>query len=146
MFKLDGARIDTNLYKVLMETLMFGLIKLYEKMLLTVNMRSDIFWNWPGFNLDRDGNVLGHLVQTLQTQSELLPVDNRGFISMCNGPLLAATRSLRTVIGKCIYTGNVPTPLPPITSPLSLVVVWSGVHGAVVFMSGPGICQPWSCT
>lgn len=34
----------------------------------------------------------------------------------------------------------------PITSPLSLMVVWSGSHRAVVFMSEPGTCQPLSCT
>lgn len=52
----------TDSIKVLMEMLGSSLIELFVKLLLRVNMRRNIFCNLPGFNLDRDGNVLGHLV------------------------------------------------------------------------------------
>lgn len=67
---------------------------------------------------------------------------------MCNGPFLTATRSLKYLwVNPEMHIHRERTNSPsPIRSPLSLVVVWSGSHSAVVFMSAPGTCQPSSCT
>lgn len=104
-----------------------------------------IYWGsvGPGFSLDKDGNVSVDSPDCVKALTSVVDM-----WCMCNGPFLTATRSLQYLwVNPEMHIHRERTNSPsPIRSPLSLMVVWSGSHSAVVFMSAPGTCQPSSCT